>query len=60
MATIAEVKNGKLIITLDLDETGKRSTSGKSTVHASTRGNMTTACLVNGKPLIIGVNAYTK
>lgn len=60
MATTAEVKGGKLIITTDLDEQGVRSASGKTMVHASTHGNQTTSCMVNGKPLVIGLNAYTK
>jgi hypothetical protein len=60
MSTTAEVKGGKLIITMDLNETGQRSASGKTMVHASTHGNMATTAIVNGKPLIIGVNAYTK
>jgi hypothetical protein len=60
MATIVEVKGGKLIITLDMNETGERSTSGKTMVHASTHGNIATSVIVNGKPLVVGVNAYTK
>lgn len=58
MAT-AEIKDGKLIVTLDLDLKGTPSASGKTLVHASTRGNMQTTCMVNGKALVIGVNAYT-
>jgi len=60
METTAAVKDGKLVITMDLDEAGRRSGSGKTMVHASTHGNMATTALVNGKPLILGVNAYTK
>ena len=40
--------------------TGNVSGSGKSTVHASTRGNVRTDLQVEGKDLIIGLNAYTK
>lgn len=60
MATSTEIKDGKLIITMDLDETGQRSASGKTMVHASTRGNITTGTLIKGKPLVLGVNCYTK
>ena len=61
MATEVKIQGNKLMIVMDFDETGTPSaSSGKSMVHASTRGNMTTTALVNGKPLIIGVNAYTK
>jgi hypothetical protein len=32
--------------------------SGKSLVVASTRGNQRTDAIVNGRPVIVGVNAY--
>lgn len=60
MATEVKIQGNKLMIVMDFDETGTPSASGKTMVHASTRGNMTTTALVNGKPLTIGVNAYTK
>jgi len=53
----AEIKDGSLIITIPLD-TPKPSASGKTLVVASTRGNIATAATVNGKPVIIGLNAY--
>lgn len=53
----AEIKNGKLILTLNL-EAPAASKSGKTFVVASTRGNKATSVLVDGKPLTIGVNAY--
>jgi hypothetical protein len=61
MAITAEVtKNGKLVITCDLDTDGTPSASGKTMVHASTRGNITLPGVkVNGKALILGLNAYT-
>lgn len=36
------------------------SASGKTLVVASTRGNIPTTALINGKPVTIGVNAYIK
>jgi hypothetical protein len=36
------------------------SASGKSLVVASTGGNMATGVLQDGKPIIVGVNAYIK
>ena len=36
------------------------SASGKTLVVATTHGNMTTQCLVAGKNLVIGLNAYIK
>ncbi len=53
------IKDGQLIITLPLSAP-TRSASGKTLVVASTRGNMTTEAMVNGKPVIVGVNAYIR
>ncbi len=55
----AEIKDGKLIITLDLHEPAP-SASGKTLVVASSHGNVTTTAMVNGKPVVIGVNAYIR
>jgi hypothetical protein len=49
-----------MIITLPLNETAKPSASGKTLVVASTHGNVTTELEVNGKPVVLGVNAYIK
>ena len=35
------------------------SKSGKTTVIASTRGNQTSTVTFNGKPVTVGLNAYT-
>lgn len=56
----AELKNGKLLIEIDVNTPPVRSASGKSLVVASTQGNLTTSVLVDGKPLTIGLNAYIK
>lgn len=53
----AEKKNGKLIITADMQKP-EMSKSGKSLVVASSKGNVKTELLVDGKPVIIGLNAY--
>lgn len=60
MAIEAKIEKGKLIITADVDEQGQPSGSGKTTVHVSTHGNITLPVQVNGKPLVLGLNAYTK
>jgi len=57
MTVTAKIEGRKLIITADL-ETPTPSASGKTLVVASTRGNMKTDVLVEGKPLTIGLNAY--
>ncbi len=54
-----EIKNGKLCIEIDLEKPTP-SSSGKTLVVASTRGNTVTAVMVDGKPVTIGLNAYIK
>ena len=55
----AKIEGNKLIITLDL-QTPAPSASGKTLVVASSRGNAATTATVDGKPVIIGVNAYIR
>jgi len=46
-------------VTIIMDpETPTPSASGKTLVVASSRGNAATTATVNGKPVIVGVNAY--
>lgn len=59
MAMTVEIKNCKLCIEIDL-ETPTPSSSGKTLVVASTRGNAVTTAMVDGKPITIGLNAYIK
>ena len=54
-----EIKDNKLCIEIDL-ETPTPSASGKTLVVASTHGNMATSAMIDGKPVIIGLNAYIK
>lgn len=53
------IKDNKLTIVIDM-QAPTPSATGKSLTVASTRGNMTTTATVNGKPVIIGLNAYIK
>ena len=57
MAIDAKIEDNKLIITCDLEEP-RPSASGKTLVVASTHGNMKSSCVVDGKPVFIGLNAY--
>jgi hypothetical protein len=57
MAIETKIEGNKLVITCDLEEP-KPSASGKTLVVASTRGNVKTSLLIDGKPLTIGLNAY--
>ena len=59
MALKVEQKDNKLYIEIDLEKP-TRSTSGKTLVVASTRGNVVTDVMVEGKPVTIGINAYIK
>jgi len=57
MAIAVKIEGGKLIITADL-ETATPSASGKTLVICSTRGNLKTDVMFDGKPVTIGLNAY--
>jgi hypothetical protein len=59
MAMKVEIRDNKLCIEIDLEEP-KPSSSGKTLVVASTRGNVVTDVQVDGKPVTIGLNAYIK
>lgn len=59
MAMNVEIKNNKLFIEIDLEKPTP-SSSGKTLVVASTRGNVVTSAEVDGKPITIGLNAYIK
>lgn len=52
------INGKKMTIELDLDEARTPSASGKTLRVASTCGNMKTGVTVDGKELVIGVNAY--
>lgn len=48
------------MLTVSLPIQKRPSASGKTTVVASTNGNQPTAVMIDGKPVIIGFNAYIK
>ena len=55
----AEIKNGKLIIEIDMQKPTP-SKSGKSLVVASSNGNIATTAVVDGRPVVVGLNAYIR
>jgi hypothetical protein len=59
MSMTVEIRNNKLCIEIDLEKPTP-SSSGKTLVVASTRGNVVTQVEVDGKPVTIGLNAYIK
>jgi len=54
-----EIKGKQMIITVDL-QTPAPSASGKTLVVASSHGNQPTTATIDGKPVVIGFNAYIK
>ena len=55
-----ELKNKKLIITIPVNDKPTPSASGKTLVVASSHGNQKTTAMIDGKPVIVGVNAYIR
>lgn len=57
----AVIKDGILTITIPVHANPPPSKSGKTRIVASSNGNVTLSdVLVDGKPLVIGLNAYIK
>jgi len=54
-----KIEGGKLIIVIELQDPAP-SASGKTLVVATTHGNVQTECVIDGKPVVIGLNAYIK
>lgn len=52
-----EIKDGKMVITVPLG-TPEPSKTGKTLVVASSHGNKPTTATIQGKPVILGLNAY--
>ena len=53
-----EIKNGKLVVEIDINNPPIPSASGKTLVVASSRGNQPTTATINGKAVVVGLNAY--
>lgn len=56
----ATIEGKDLVIRIPMAATLEPSASGKTLVVASTRGNATTDLKVEGKNVVIGLNAYIK
>lgn len=54
-----EIRGGKLIVEIDLQEP-TLSASGKTLVVATSHGNQTTTAMYDGQPITIGLNAYIR
>jgi hypothetical protein len=54
-----KIEDKKLIIVIDLQEPTP-SASGKTLVVATTHGSVKTECVIDGKKVVTGLNAYIK
>jgi len=54
-----EIKGNDLIITIPMQKPTP-SASGKTLVVASSHGNQPTSASVDGKPVVVGLNAYIR
>ena len=54
----AVIDGGNLVVTIPVNEKPEASSTGKTLSIASTHGNVKTALKVNGKEVVIGLNAY--
>ena len=54
----AKIVDNKLVIEIPLNSLPVSSTSGKTLVVASSHGNKVTDAKVNGKNVVVGLNAY--
>ena len=53
-----ELKDNVIVISIPISP--RSSKSGKTLVVASSGGNQPTTAMYEGKPIIVGVNAYVK
>jgi hypothetical protein len=60
MQATIDSKTKELVIRVKLNAEPEPSKSGKTLVVASSHGNQPTAALVDGKPVVVGLNAYIR
>jgi len=56
----ATIENGELVVRIPVNDPPSPSKSGKTLIVASSGGNRATAAVVDGQPVVIGLNAYIK
>ncbi len=56
----AKIEDGMLVIKIPMNARPTPSASGKTLVVASSHGNVTTEARVDGKPVVLGINAYIR
>lgn len=58
MAINMEIREGKLVITTDLNLAAPATGRGGHRMVVTTRGNYTTNFLVEGRPIVVNLNAW--
>lgn len=59
MSIEVKIEGKKIVITADI-QTPAPSASGKTLVIASSHGNQATTAVIDGKPVIVGLNCYIR
>lgn len=54
------IEGNELVVRMPLNNPAVPSSSGKTLVVASSRGNQQTTVEIDGKPVTVGLNAYIK
>jgi len=54
----ASIKGGTLFLEIPINTPATPTSTGKSLMVATTKGNIKTELVVDGKPLTVSVNAY--
>lgn len=52
------IENKELVIRIPVENPPRPSKSGKSLIVATSSGNVTTSCTVEGRPVVVGLNCY--
>ena len=52
------IENGELVVRIPVQDPPRPSKTGKTLIVASSGGNQATTAEVNGKPVVVGFNAY--
>ena len=59
MSMSAKVEKGELVIRIKM-QPPTPSASGKTLVVATSHGNQSTEAMIDGKPIVVGLNAYIR
>ena len=52
------IEGKQLVIRIPLENPPRPSKSGKTLIVATSSGNVTTSCIVDNKPVTVGLNCY--